>query len=142
MARYDAIGGISPLAARTEAQRAAIEVALQSILGDDGVIVALGQKHAAPFIEDGVASLCARGVRHIVGVVLAPHYSGFSVGQYHAVDRAAVVGGDVTRACAVVCGDAARQTVAGSTRGGDASDSRWPPGFHRQPSIAQPVGTR
>jgi ferrochelatase len=49
--------------------------------------VALGQKHAAPFIEDGVAELAAAGVHDVVGLVLAPHYSGFSVGQYQ--ERAA-----------------------------------------------------
>ena len=48
----------------------------------DGSCVALGQKHAAPFIEDAVAQLAAAGVDRIVGLVLAPHYSGFSVGQY------------------------------------------------------------
>ena len=80
-ARYEAIGGISPLARRTEAQRVAIEVALER--RDPGRFVTrLGQKHAAPFIEDGVASLAAEGVVAIVGVVLAPHYSGFSVGEY------------------------------------------------------------
>ena len=89
VARYEAIGGISPLAARTEAQRAAIEQALVEQVGADGVIVRLGQKHAFPFIEDGVAALCDDGVELIVGIVLAPHYSGFSVGQYHA--RAAAV---------------------------------------------------
>ena len=81
-ARYEAIGGISPLAQRTAAQVAAITRRL-----DDAhpgrFTVALGQKHAAPFVEDGVAELVERGVTAIVGVVLAPHYSGFSVGQYH-----------------------------------------------------------
>ncbi|MFN8052719.1 MAG: ferrochelatase [Acidimicrobiales bacterium] len=82
VARYDAIGGISPLAARTEAQRRAIETALEA--SDPGrFTVVIGQKHAAPFIEDGVATLVAAGVSAVVGVVLAPHYSGFSVGQYH-----------------------------------------------------------
>lgn len=80
--RYDAIGGISPLAARTEAQRLAIESRLDS--QDPGrFVVRLGQKHAFPFIEDGVRELVELGATSIVGVVLAPHYSGFSVGQYH-----------------------------------------------------------
>lgn len=85
--RYDAIGGISPLAERTEAQRAAIAAAL-----GDGWIVELGQKHAPPFIEDGVGRLLERGVERIVGVVLAPHYSAGSVGQYHARALAAAEG--------------------------------------------------
>ena len=80
--RYDAIGGISPLAARTQAQLDAVAVALEA--AEPGRwTVTLGQKHAEPFIEDGVAALAAQGVEQIVGLVLAPHYSGFSVGQYH-----------------------------------------------------------
>jgi ferrochelatase len=74
--RYDALGGTSTLRARTEAQVAVLRAAL----GPD-TKVALGMKHAAPFIEDAVASLngdCDR----IVGVVLAPHYSSMSVGEY------------------------------------------------------------
>ncbi len=82
-ARYAAIGGISPLAQRTRAQLDGIAAALDD--AEPGrFVVRLGQKHAAPFIEDAVAELAAAGVEHIVGVVLAPHYSGFSVGQYNA----------------------------------------------------------
>jgi ferrochelatase len=77
--RYDAIGGLSPLAANTAAQRHAIAAAL----GED-YIVEGGNKHAAPFIEDAVATLIDQGVTAIVGVVLAPHYSAASVGEYHA----------------------------------------------------------
>ncbi len=78
--RYEAVGGISTLRARTEAQAAV----LQEELGD-GYRVALGMKHAAPFIEDGVAALadCER----VVGLVLAPHYSAMSVGEYVARAR-------------------------------------------------------
>ena len=84
--RYAAIGGISPLRERTQAQIDAIGAALRSgATAAEGreYVLQLGQKHAAPFIEDGIAALVAAGVDRIVGVVLAPHYSGFSVGQYH-----------------------------------------------------------
>lgn len=87
--RYAAIGGISPLAARTEAQRAAIETALEAIAPGRYQVV-LGQKHATPFIEDAVEALAADGITTTVGLVLAPHYSGFSVGQYQG--RAAEAG--------------------------------------------------
>ena len=80
-ARYEAIGGISPLAERTEAQRQAIQAALDR-LADDKYHVTLGMKHAPPFIEQSVAELAAQGFRRVVGMVLAPHYSAFSVGQY------------------------------------------------------------
>ncbi len=79
--RYQAIGGTSTLAARTEAQRAALAAALDR--AEPGRwAVALGQKHAAPFIEDGVAALVEAGVRGVVGLVLAPHFSRASVGEY------------------------------------------------------------
>ena len=80
--RYRAIGGISPLAERTAAQLRAIATQLEERAPGE-FVVRLGQKHAAPFVEDGVADLAAAGVDGVVGVVLAPHYSGFSVGQYH-----------------------------------------------------------
>jgi len=89
--RYDAIGGISPLAQRTEAQRAAIESALED-LAPGHYRVVLGQKHAVPFIEDAVTDLAAAGITTTVGLVLAPHYSGFSVGQYQ--QRAADAGAE------------------------------------------------
>ncbi len=84
-ARYDAIGGISPLAARTEAQRDALQRALDAISPDRFEVV-LGLKHAEPKIETAVAELAERGFRSIVGLVLAPHYSTYSIGQY--MDRA------------------------------------------------------
>jgi ferrochelatase len=79
--RYDALGGTSTLAQRTADQVASIRGALESA-HPGRFAVTLGQKHAAPFVEDGVGALGDAGVRSVVGVVLAPHYSGFSVGQY------------------------------------------------------------
>ncbi len=88
VARYDAIGGISPLAARTEAQRDALQKALNEIAPDTYEVV-LGLKHAAPMIETAVNELAARGFQHIIGLVLAPHFSSFSIGQYMGRARAA-----------------------------------------------------
>ncbi len=45
-------------------------------------VVRLGFKHADPRIEDGVAALVAEGVQRVVGLVLAPHFSSMSVGEY------------------------------------------------------------
>ena len=75
--RYDAIGGTSPLLERTQEQAAGVQAAL-----GDGFLVELGMKHAAPFVEDGVAALAGAGVTRVVGLVLAPHYSVLSVGEY------------------------------------------------------------
>jgi len=82
-ARYAAIGGTSPLLELTQAQADGLAAAL-----GDGWCVELGMKHAAPFIEDGMAALARRGVRRVVGLVLAPHYSALSVGEYASRVRA------------------------------------------------------
>jgi ferrochelatase len=84
-ARYEAIGGLSPLAALTEAQRDALQTALNNI-APNTYHVALGLKHAAPMIEDAVQQLAQEGFIKIVALVLAPHFSSFSIGQY--IDRA------------------------------------------------------
>jgi ferrochelatase len=83
--RYDALGGTFPLRAATEAQVAAIAAAL-----GPSYAVALGTKHASPRIDDAVAALAGRGVERLVGLVLAPHYSAPSVGEY--AERAAAAG--------------------------------------------------
>lgn len=93
-ARYDALGGTSTLARRTAAQIERIAGALDERAPGE-FHVALGQKHASPFIEDGVASLVASGVDLVVGLVLAPHYSGASVGEYQARALAAAVSAGV-----------------------------------------------
>ncbi len=80
-ARYDAIGGISPLAARTEAQRDALQHALDTI-SPDKFHVQLGLKHAHPMIEESVNDLAQQGFTTIIALVLAPHYSSYSIGQY------------------------------------------------------------
>ncbi|MFP5319211.1 MAG: ferrochelatase [Acidimicrobiia bacterium] len=82
--RYQAIGGTSPLMERTRAQADGLAAAL-----GDGWRVELGMKHAPPFIEDGAAALAAAGVGRLVGLVLAPHYSRLSVGEYGARVQAA-----------------------------------------------------
>jgi ferrochelatase len=79
--RYKAIGGSSPLLEITRRQVGAIGRELAR--ADAGeLIVALGMKHAPPFIEEGARELLAAGVGQILGVVLAPHYSRMSVGEY------------------------------------------------------------
>ena len=80
-ARYDAIGGISPLAARTEAQRDALQRALDTEAPGE-YHVQLGLKHAHPMIEESVNDLAQQGFTTIIALVLAPHYSSYSIGQY------------------------------------------------------------
>lgn len=85
--RYRDIGGISPLAERTRAQVQAIGAALDAAAPREWR-VKLGTKHAAPYVEDAVAALADPGgpasrPERVVGLVLAPHYSRGSVGEYH-----------------------------------------------------------
>ncbi|MFM7745806.1 MAG: ferrochelatase [Actinomycetota bacterium] len=79
--RYEAIGGLSPLAALTEAQRDAIQRALDNA-SPGRFRVSLGLKHAHPMIEEAVADVATTGTETIIGLVLAPHYSTYSIGQY------------------------------------------------------------
>jgi protoporphyrin/coproporphyrin ferrochelatase len=80
-ARYEALGGTSPLAARTEAQRDGLQVALDA--KSPGTFhVVLGLKHADPKVEASVASLATAGYTKAVAMVLAPHFSTMSVGEY------------------------------------------------------------
>ncbi|HET7481858.1 MAG TPA: ferrochelatase [Actinomycetota bacterium] len=74
-ARYAAIGGRSPLLEMTEAQA-------KGIAERTGVTTFIGQKHAAPFIPDAIAAMAADGVHEAVGLVLAPHFSTMSIGDY------------------------------------------------------------
>ena len=79
--RYQAIGGVSPLAERSRAQVAGIQRALDDI-APGGFRAAFGAKHSSPRIEDAVHDLAADGVNAAVGIVLAPHFSELSVGEY------------------------------------------------------------
>jgi len=79
--RYDAIGGLSPLAERTRAQAVGVQRALDE--AEPGRFrVLCGTKHASPSIEDGVRAAAGAGLTELVAVVLAPHYSALSVGEY------------------------------------------------------------
>lgn len=81
--RYDAIGGISPLAKITEQQAQGLEDMLNEMLTDYEVKAYLGLKHISPFIEDAVADMIKDGVEEAVSIVLAPHFSTFSVKAYN-----------------------------------------------------------
>jgi ferrochelatase len=86
--RYEAIGGVSPLAQRTVSQRDTLQRSLDQ-LAPGTYLVAIGLKHAAPKIETTIDELADLGVERIVAVVMAPHYSEGSVGEYLERARAA-----------------------------------------------------
>ncbi len=79
--RYEAIGGTSPLAEITEAQRIRLAGALD-LLDAGRYEVRLGFKHADPKVGATAAGFLADGFRRIIGLVLAPHYSTASIGGY------------------------------------------------------------
>ncbi|WP_188455239.1 ferrochelatase [Virgibacillus oceani] len=81
--RYKAIGGISPLAKITEDQAKALETNLNNMQQDYEFKVYIGLKHIEPFIEDAVEQMANDGIEEAVSIVLAPHYSTFSVKSYN-----------------------------------------------------------
>lgn len=79
--RYRAIGGGSPLQEITRRQAQGLELELSRSHGS-GWKVVVGMKHSAPFIEEAVAEMAAQGYQQAVGLVMAPHYSTMSIGEY------------------------------------------------------------
>src|SRR5665213_193213 len=83
--RYLAIGGVSPLRERTEAQIAGIQRALDA-RAPGQFTVFYGAKHSTPKIKAQIENIAALDFKEIIGLVLAPHYSSLSVGEY--IERA------------------------------------------------------
>lgn len=81
--RYEAIGGMFPLRENTDKQVLALEESLNKSASVDVEFVCFqGLKHALPLIEDGVQAMAQVGITEAVGIVLAPHYSILSIGDY------------------------------------------------------------
>jgi protoporphyrin/coproporphyrin ferrochelatase len=81
--RYEAIGGVSPLAKITEEQAYGLQDTLNNMYDDIEFKSYIGLKHIDPFIEDAVQQMKADGIEEAVGIVLAPHFSTFSVKSYN-----------------------------------------------------------
>jgi ferrochelatase len=79
--RYDAIGGISPLAERTGAQVAGIAAHLHDKYPGQ-FDVRFGSKYEPPMLEETAQSFLDSGVSTVIGLVLAPHESSMSTRQY------------------------------------------------------------
>ncbi|SCC01121.1 ferrochelatase [Bacillus sp. N5-665] len=84
--RYKAIGGISPLAKITKEQAHKLTDSMNNIFTEYEFTCYLGLKHIAPFIEDAVEEMKRDGIEQAISIVLAPHYSTFSIKAYN--DRA------------------------------------------------------
>ncbi|PAQ14427.1 ferrochelatase [Bacillaceae bacterium SAOS 7] len=93
--RYEAIGGISPLAKITQEQGEKLEQHLNTIQDQIEFKMYLGLKHIEPFIEDAVGQMKEDGIEEAVSIVLAPHFSTFSVKSYNgrAKEEAEKIGG-------------------------------------------------
>ena len=93
--KYRTIGGISPLAEITKKQANALKNKLNEIQGEMEFSLYIGLKHIEPYIEDAVAQMKKDGIKEAVSLVLAPHYSRFSVNTYNkrAVEKAEELGG-------------------------------------------------
>ncbi|MFD1779819.1 ferrochelatase [Fredinandcohnia salidurans] len=93
--RYEAIGGISPLAKITTEQGKKLEEHLNQIQDEIEFKLYQGLKHIEPFIEDAVAQMNQDGIEEAVSLVLAPHFSTFSVKAYNgrAKEEAEKLGG-------------------------------------------------
>jgi ferrochelatase len=79
--RYQAIGGISPLRERTDAQVDGIRRELES-LAPGRFDVRFGSKYEPPLLEEPARSFHEDGTTHVIGLVLAPHSSSMSTDQY------------------------------------------------------------
>lgn len=75
--RYAAIGGRSPILEHTRAQAAALGRAL-----GPRYAVHVGMRHWHPYIKEAVDQAAAEGLRRLVAIAMAPHYSSLSVGAY------------------------------------------------------------
>ncbi|EIA21351.1 ferrochelatase [Listeria fleischmannii] len=93
--RYHAIGGLSPLAKITEEQAYGLERVLNESQKEVEFKTYIGLKHIEPFIEDAVSNMKKDGIDEAISIVLAPHYSSFSVEAYNkrAQDAANKLGG-------------------------------------------------
>lgn len=73
--RYSEIGGRSPLLEITRSAAAQLQAQI-------GLPVYVGMRHWFPYINEAVAQMAADGVRQIIAVCMAPHYSSLSIGAY------------------------------------------------------------
>ncbi len=81
--RYEAIGGLSPLARITQEQGKKLEEHLNNSQDEIEFTLYLGLKHIEPFIEDAVRQMHEDGIEEAVTLVLAPHFSTFSIQSYN-----------------------------------------------------------
>lgn len=75
-ARYERIGGRSPLLLITQS----IAQKLEKVLN---IPVYIGMLHWHPYLEDTAQKILEDGIQHVVAIPLTPYFSDLSVGKYH-----------------------------------------------------------
>lgn len=78
--RYERIGG-SPLNSITNQQAEGLAGELEA-RSPGGFEVFTGMKHWHPFVAEAVAAIGKKAIPRVIGLVLAPHYSAKSIGEY------------------------------------------------------------
>ncbi len=98
--RYEAVGGITAFAQITDEQVSGLEREMNERFPEVEWKAYLGLKHIAPFIEDAVEAMHRDGIEEAISLVLAPHYSTYSVKVYNerAKEQAERLGGPVIHA--------------------------------------------
>lgn len=85
--RYRAVGGPTRLNQITREQAEALERALAGL--GFHVPVRVGFKHVEPFIGGAVRQMAGEGIEHVLGLVMAPHWSLRSIAEYEGYAREA-----------------------------------------------------
>lgn len=95
VSRYEAVGGLNRFAEITDEQVQELEKEMNRRYPDREFVGYLGLKHISPFIEDAVDKMKQDGVEEAISLVLAPHYSTYSVKEYNgrAKEHAEAIGG-------------------------------------------------
>ncbi len=75
---YELFGGVSPITEITMRQAAGLRERLQT----PALPVYVGMRNWHPFIDDTLQAMAADGIRRILALILAPHHSYSSCGQY------------------------------------------------------------
>lgn len=77
LARYEKVGGRTPLLDITNAQAQALQMQL-----GEAFRVYVGMKHWHPYIAQAVEEIVRDGSKRVIALALAPHYSRFSTDGY------------------------------------------------------------
>lgn len=95
--RYELIGGRSPILELTRAQADGLEKALNEQAAEGEIWRTwLGMRHWHPYIAETLGEMEEAGVERAVTMVMAPHYSGMSIGAYNKAVESARDGIEVT----------------------------------------------